>query len=115
MCVCVCVWARVEKILKKEVIQSEEFNKKKSSRYNVSVSIDHHQDSEKMLWTVVKSPIDNKRNKTKQNVCVCGGLSHDFDVWAPDNSVKDMNCGTTYADDLFILVKVCIEPATLFG
>ena len=36
MCVCVCVCVCVENIEKK-VIQSEEFNKKESRRYNVSV------------------------------------------------------------------------------
>ena len=34
---------------KNKVIQSEEFNIKESRRYNVSVSINHHQDLEKML------------------------------------------------------------------
>ena len=37
------------KIFKKQSNPSEEFNMKESRRYNVSVSINHHQDLEKML------------------------------------------------------------------
>ena len=36
------------KILENKVIQSEEYNVKESRRYNISVSINHHQDLEKM-------------------------------------------------------------------
>ena len=43
-----------EKILKNKEIQSEEFNKKISWRYNVSVSITQHQDLEKMFSSVVR-------------------------------------------------------------
>ena len=49
-----------EKILKNKVIQSEEFNKKESRRCNISVSKNHHQDSEKMLWSIVRSPMDDQ-------------------------------------------------------
>ena len=45
------------KIWKNKVIQSEEFNIKESQCYNVSVSINHHEDLEKMLWSVIRSPM----------------------------------------------------------
>ena len=45
-------------ILKSKLIQSEEFNMKESQCYNISVSINHHQDLEKMLWSIVRSPMD---------------------------------------------------------
>ena len=38
----------------------------------------------------------------------------DFDVYGPKSSVNDMKCWTTYTGDLFIVVKVCAEPATDF-
>ena len=41
---------------------SEEFNMKESQRYNVSVLMNHHQDFEKMLSSVVRSSIDLKSN-----------------------------------------------------
>ena len=44
------------KVLNKKVIQSEEFDLKESRRYNVSVSINHYQDLEMMLWYFVKHP-----------------------------------------------------------
>ena len=47
----------VEKIENK-VIQSEEFDMEESRCYNVSVSINHHQDLEKMLSSVVRLPMD---------------------------------------------------------
>ena len=37
---------------------SEEFNLKESRRYNVSVLIDHNQDLEKILSSVVRSTIN---------------------------------------------------------
>ena len=43
----------MEKIFKNKMIQSEEFNKKERQRYNIWFSINYHQDSEKMLWSVV--------------------------------------------------------------
>ena len=49
----------MEKILKNKVIQSEEFTMKESRRYNVSVTINHPQDLEKMLWRNVKGEIIN--------------------------------------------------------
>ena len=48
------------KILKNKVIQSKEFNMKKNRRYNVSVSINHHQDLQKVLRSIVRSPMDAK-------------------------------------------------------
>ena len=45
------------KILKNKVIQSEKFNMKESQRYNVSVSINYHQVTEKMLRSVFRSPM----------------------------------------------------------
>ena len=44
--------------LKNQVIQSGEFNMKESQCYNVSVLINHHQDLEKMLSSVIRSPMD---------------------------------------------------------
>ena len=55
MYVCMC-GEREE--LKNKVIQREEFNMKKSRRYNVSVLINHHRDLEKMLSSIFRSPID---------------------------------------------------------
>ena len=49
---------KVTKKLQNKVIQSEEFNMKKSRRYNVSVLINNQQDLEKMLSSVVRSPMD---------------------------------------------------------
>ena len=40
----------------KTVIQSEEFNMKESWCYNISGLINHHQDLERMLSSVVRSP-----------------------------------------------------------
>ena len=40
VCVCVCVW---NEILKNKIIQAEVFNMKEGRRYNVSVSINNHQ------------------------------------------------------------------------
>ena len=37
------------KILKNQVVQGEEFRVKESRRFNISVSINHRQDLEKML------------------------------------------------------------------
>ena len=37
-----------------------------------------------------------------------------YDIWALNGSVKDMNHWTTITGDLFIVAKVCIEPAILF-
>ena len=42
----------------------EEFNMKESQCY-VSVSINHHQDLEKMLWNIIRSQMDAQWN-TKQ-------------------------------------------------
>ena len=56
--VCVCVCVCMEIILKKKVIKSEEVNMKESRRYNVSVSKNHHQDGEKILWNDVRSSMD---------------------------------------------------------
>ena len=36
-------------------------------------------------------------------------------VWMPQNWVKDMNSWTIYTGDLFIVVNVCAQPATLLG
>ena len=47
----------MEKNWKNKVIQSEEFNVKESWRYNVSVLINLHWDLEKMISSVVKSPM----------------------------------------------------------
>ena len=44
----------MEQELKKKVIQSEEFKMIESRRYNVSVSIKHHQDLKKMLSSEIK-------------------------------------------------------------
>ena len=38
----------------------------------------------------------------------------DYDVWELNRLVKDMNHLTIYTVDLFIVVKVYIEPGTLF-
>ena len=38
--------------------KSEELNMKESWRFNVSVSLNHHQDLEMMLSSVVRSPIN---------------------------------------------------------
>ena len=48
----------VEKILKNKVIQNEQF-KKESRRSIVLVSVINHQDLEKMLWSVVRSTMDD--------------------------------------------------------
>ena len=37
----------------------------------------------------------------------------DLDIWGPNCSVKDMKFWITYTGDLFIVVKVCIEPVIL--
>ena len=42
-------------------------------------------------------------------VCVCDGSPVGSDVWGLEILAKDMNC------DLFIVLKLCVEPATLFG
>ena len=39
----------------------------------------------------------------------------DVYVLRPNSSVKDMNCWIAYTGDLFIVVMVCVEPATLLG
>ena len=46
-----------EEKLKSNII-SEEFNNRESRYYDVSVKIDHHQDLEKMLSSVISSPIN---------------------------------------------------------
>ena len=38
-----------------------------------------------------------------------------LDVWGPNISVKDMNYSTTNTGDLFIVLKICVEPATFLG
>ena len=38
----------------------------------------------------------------------------DFVVRGPSNSLNDVHCQATYAGDLFVVVKVCVESATLF-
>ena len=43
----------MERNIEKQVIQGEEFDMNESQHYNVSVSINHHQDIEKMLWSVI--------------------------------------------------------------
>ena len=45
-------------ILKNEVFQSEKFDMNERRCYNVSVSRNNHQDKEKTLWSVVRSPMD---------------------------------------------------------
>ena len=47
----------MEKKMKNKVIQSEEFNVKESRHYNVSVLINHLQNLEKMISSVVRSPM----------------------------------------------------------
>ena len=49
--------------MKNEVIQSEEFNMKKSRRCNISILINHHQDLEKMLTSVIRSSMEVLWNK----------------------------------------------------
>ena len=44
--------------MEKNLIQREEFNMKESRPYNVSVLINHHQDLEKILSSVVRSTMD---------------------------------------------------------
>ena len=44
--------------LKIKVIRSEEFNMKKTRRYNILVFVNFHQDLEKMLLSVFRSPMD---------------------------------------------------------
>ena len=55
VCVCVCVYIYIytERETENKVIQSEEFNVKESRRYNMSILINHYQDLEKMLSSVV--------------------------------------------------------------
>ena len=57
-------------------------------------------------------------------VCVCSYIyiyiyilnpSVNLDVFGPSSAVEDVNRLTTDTDDLFIAVKVCIEPTKLFG
>ena len=45
-----------EKVKNKEILR-EKFNMNESRRFNVSVSINHHQGLEKMLSSVVRSPM----------------------------------------------------------
>ena len=47
-------------------------------------------------------------------VCVCVIIDSSIDLNVLD-SKKEVNCQTTNRDDLFIVVKVCIEPASLLG
>ena len=44
--------------MKNKVIQREKFNMKQSRHYHVSILMNHHQDLEKMLLSVVRSPMD---------------------------------------------------------
>ena len=44
--------------LKNKVIKSEEFNVKERQHYNISVLLNHHQDLEKMILSVIGSTID---------------------------------------------------------
>ena len=55
----------MEKNLTNKVIQSEEFNVKENRCYNVLVLINHHQDLEKMLTSVVWSSVNVKWNTKK--------------------------------------------------
>ena len=38
-----------------------------------------------------------------------------LDIRGPNNSSLDMKRWNTYTGDLFIVVKVCVEPVTLLG
>ena len=51
-----CVCARVYIYIYME--KTKEFNVKESRGYNVLVLTNHHQDSEKMISSVVRSPMD---------------------------------------------------------
>ena len=44
----------VRRKIEKKAIQSEEFNVKESRRYNVSVLMNHHQDLEKMILSILR-------------------------------------------------------------
>ena len=49
--------------------------------------------------------------------CVCVYVMDsliDLDFWRPNSSLKDINNWTAYSSDLFIVVMVCVELATLF-
>ena len=35
-----------------------------------------------------------------------------LDVWGPTSSVKEIYCRITYVGNLFIVVNICVEPAT---
>ena len=35
--------------------------------------------------------------------------------WGPNSLAKGMSCLTAYSEDLFLVVKACLEPATLYG
>ena len=63
--ICVCVSVCVEKNWKTKKSKLKKVMKD-SQRYNVSVSINHNQDLEKMLWSVVKSSMDVYRKKKKR-------------------------------------------------
>ena len=39
----------------------------------------------------------------------------DFDTSGPKNSIEDINCWIIVTKDLFIVVKIGVEPATLLG
>ena len=42
-------------------------------------------------------------------------FSIDLNMQRPNSSVKVGNCWSNYTSGLFIVVKACVEPATLFG
>ena len=47
-------WRKIEN----KLIQCKEFDMKERQLYNVAVSINHHPNLEKMLLSIVRSPMD---------------------------------------------------------
>ena len=79
-----------------------------------------------LRWTTERKSKKTKRNDPARelkklwncdsiyNWCTRNG--HRFSTaWGSISLVKDVNCLITYTGDLFVVVKVCAEPATLSG